>query len=77
MNHQHSKPINKLGSYIGMGIMIVLFIVGLIIFSYILIWGAIIGLVWFIIAKIKSTFFPSKSRKIKIEHKGRTFEHED
>jgi len=72
-----------LTSFIGMGVFIVLFIVGLIFLSYLLIIGGIIGLILFSIAYLRAKFFAHNIKKqikgtqAKQHHrKGRTIDHE-
>src|SRR5207249_1087209 len=70
---------NKLTHFILLGIIIVVLIAGFILFSYLLIWGAIVGLVLFLFAWIKETFFPSNNLTIQQREKkpGRTIDHDD
>ncbi|MCB1827935.1 MAG: hypothetical protein KDH94_05860 [Coxiellaceae bacterium] len=62
---------NILASFVGMGIFIVLFIVGLIFFSYLLIIGGIVGLILFGIAYLRLKFFSRKNKKAASESHGR------
>jgi len=57
--------------FIFLGIMIVLLVAGVIILSYLLIAGAIIGLILFIIAWVRDRFFKHTSKS---KH-GRTLDH--
>lgn len=65
-----------------LGIIFVLFVVGLVLLSYLFIIGALIGLVFFVIAWVKEKFFPSKQvvlhrqNNTHAEHQGRTIDHE-
>ena len=68
-----------LGSFIGMGIFIVLLALGIIFFSYLFIIGSVIGLILFGIAYLRAKFFmrqaqkqPNNTRHIN----GRTIDHE-
>jgi len=69
--------------FVGMGIFVVLFIVGLIFFSYLLIIAAIIGLVLFAIGYVRVKLFQRKSRTAANDQtyqssgKGRVIEHDD
>jgi hypothetical protein len=58
--------------------MIVLFVAGLIIFSYLLIAGAIVGLAIFSVMWLREKFFPTKKmmRKDEPQKKGRIIDHE-
>ncbi len=69
----------KIVPFIFLGIMLVILVFGIIILSYVLILGAIVGFVLYIIARIKEKFFPSKHlTKTGFSKKpGRTFEHDD
>lgn len=50
----------RLVPFIFLGIFIVLIVVGFVILSYLLIFGALVGLALFTMAWIKNKFFPSK-----------------
>ena len=64
--------------FIFLGIFIVLFVVGLIILSYILIYGALVGLVLFMLSWLKEKFFPKKASNLPTKkRKGRTIDHDD
>lgn len=56
-----------------LGIIIVIFVFGLILFSYLLICGALVGFVLFIIAWAKEKFFPVKDLSVQ-NKRGRTFD---
>jgi hypothetical protein len=68
----------RLIPFIFLGVMIVLFVVGIILFSYLLIFGAIVGMILFFITWIKEKLFPSRNIQSyqKSEKSGRTFEHD-
>jgi hypothetical protein len=59
-----------------LGIMIVILVVGIVVLSYLLVFGAVIGLFLFGIAWFKEKLFPSKlpTRRPK---QGQTFDHDD
>lgn len=64
------------------GLTIVLFIIGILIFSWILIIAAIVGLVLFIISSISAKFSKHAERKsfqeeLDAQQKGRTIDYED
>lgn len=61
-----------------LGIVIVIFVAGIILFSYLLVLGAVVGLVLFFIAWLREKFSPSR-QIVKPQQKppvGRTFDHE-
>lgn len=60
---------------IGMIVFIALFIVGIFVFSYVLIIGTVIGLILFIIAFIKAKY--AKNKTTTSSPLGRTIEHDD
>ena len=64
----------------GMIVFVILFIVGIFLFSYLLTIGAIIGLILFVIAFIQlqlKTIQWKRQKKKKSPHSGRTIEHND
>lgn len=67
----------KLIPFIFLGMMLVILIVGFVLLSYLLIFGAMIGLVLFIIAWIREKLFPSKhlTRTDQLK-KGRIIDHD-
>ena len=66
--------LNRLIPFIFLGIMLVLLVAGIILFSYLLIFGALVGVVLFIVAWLKQAFFPSK-QITKTKKTPRTFDH--
>ncbi len=68
----------RLLPFIFLGIMLVLAVVGIILFSYLLIFGAIVGIILFIAAWIKGLFFHKKIKRSQYEQqkKGRTIDHD-
>lgn len=66
----------RLLPFIFLGILLVLAVVGIILFSYLLIFGAIVGIVLFAIAWVRGLFVRKKIKSQKNErHKiGRTFD---
>lgn len=58
-----NKLFDNIAPFLGLGILIVLFILGIFIFSYLLIIGAIVGLVLYIVALIRAKFGSSKSQQ--------------
>lgn len=69
----------KLIPFIFLGMVLVIFIVGIILLSYLLIWGAVVGMVLFLIAWIREKLFPSKqlTPTQKKQSSGRIIEHDD
>lgn len=65
--------------FIFLGVAIVALVAGLILFSYLLIFGAIVGVVLFVLSWAKEKFFPSKQITTYKEKpkQGRTFDHEE
>jgi len=65
--------------FLFLGIMLVILIAGLILLSYLLIWGAVVGLVLFLIAWLREKFFPPRHlTKIDKQSKsGRVIDHDD
>ena len=61
--NQFNNFLAHLVPYLMLGVMITLFVIGLFIFSYILIISVIVGFVLFGIAYIKAHFFPQKKPK--------------
>ncbi len=66
--------LEKIIPFIFLGIMLVIFVVGIVLFSYLLIIGALVGLVLFAIAWLKEKLSPSKS-VTKVKKQGRIIEH--
>lgn len=72
------SPLEYIAPFFITGIAIVVFVIGFFIFSYILIFAAIVGLVLFVIAYIRVRFFMSKDMHqttVKKEQ-GRLIEHD-
>ncbi len=64
--------------FIFLGIFIVLLVVGFIIFSYLLIFGALVGLVLFVLNWLREKLFPQKELKLpEKKRKGRTIDHDE
>lgn len=64
--------------FILLGLAIVTLFFGLILFAYLFIFGAIVGVILFALAWIRQYFFPAKHiiiRQPPPDKKGRTFEH--
>jgi len=73
------KLVRTFFPFFAFGCMMVLLVIGLIIFSYLLIWGAMIGFVLFAMAWIKNIFFPQKKTTHYSDSSlhGRIIEHDD
>ena len=68
----------KILPFLFLGIMLVILVVGFILLSYLLIWGAIVGLVLFVIAWIREKLFPSRQlTKTTKPKSGRIIDHDD
>ncbi len=83
MQNQQTGFLGRLVPFIGMGIFIVLIIVGLIFLSYLIVIGALIGFVLFVLAYLKNRFFPNKYPTTKSQqsedqsHHGKTYDHDE
>ncbi|MHB1946695.1 MAG: hypothetical protein ACYCQI_01100 [Gammaproteobacteria bacterium] len=66
----------RLVPFLFLGIAIVAFAFGLILLTYLFVFGAIVGLTLFLIVWIRDKFFPSKSLTKPQKRKGRTIDHE-
>lgn len=72
------KMLAKIVPFLFLGMMLVILIVGFILLSYLLIWGAIIGLVLFLIAWVREKLFPSRQlTKTDKSTSGRIIDHDD
>ncbi len=60
-----------------LGFMIVVLIGGLILLSYLLIFGVIVGLILFCVSWLKDKFFPSKEVSKTTPKSGRTLDHDE
>ena len=69
------EMVKNIMPFIILGIMIAFSIIVLIMFSYVLMWGVLIGAVIWLIALIKNFFFPKKNVEQSAE--GRIIEHND
>lgn len=68
----------KIIPFLFLGMMLVILVVGFILLSYLLIWGAIVGLILFIITWVREKLFPSKElTKTDKPKSGRIIDHED
>jgi len=74
MNDKLQKLLETLIPFIVLGISIALLIGLLIMFSYIFVWGLLIGGVLWLVALAKQYFFPVETVK---KSKGRIIEHDD
>jgi len=79
MNNRPNPILVKIMPYVAMAIFLIIIVVGFVLLSYILLIGAIIGLVLFAIGYIRTRFF-NKNRTRPVSHQkdekqGRVFEH--
>jgi hypothetical protein len=66
----------RLVPFIFVGIMVVLFVVGLVIISYLLIFGALVGLCLFVIAWVREKLIRKNNYpEVKKNRNGRTIDH--
>ena len=64
--------------FLMLGLMIVILIAGLILFSYLLIFGALVGVILFLVAWLRNKLFPTKDLTTKPPPKeGRTIDHDE
>lgn len=63
MRNYPSALLMKIMPFIGIGIFLVVLIVAFVLLSYVLLIGAVVGLVLFVVAYIKQTFFSGKVSK--------------
>ncbi len=77
MNNKLQRLIAQFMPFLIVGIVIAVFISVLILFSYALLWGVVIGGTIWLIALIKKTFFPAKKPSSPQQHQGRIIEHDD
>ncbi len=67
----------KIIPFLFLGLMIVVLVAGFVIVSYLLIWGAVVGLILFLIAWIKEKLFPSRHlTKTQQPKSGRIIDHD-
>lgn len=72
------RTLDSLLAFLFLGMGIVALIAGIILFSYLLLYGAIVGVILFIILWFKEKFFPAKKiRSTKPTKQGRIIEHDD
>jgi len=68
----------KILPFFFLGVMLVILFVGFVLLSYLLILGAVVGLVLFVIAWVREKLFPSKQlTKTDKPKSGRIIDHED
>lgn len=75
MNQKLERLFQQLIPFLMAGIAIALLIGLFILFSYVLVWGLIIGAVLWLVAFVKSYFFSSSKKEIST--KGRIIDHRD
>ncbi len=70
--------LERLLPFILLGIMIVLGVVGIVLFSYLLIFGALIGLILFIVAWVQGLFQSKQKKASRLQQKrGRIIDHDN
>ena len=81
MNDKFSlgKIFENLAPFLIAGVAVALFFGLLFMFSYVLIWGLLIGGILWLIATIKQYLFPNNSEKAEVikKNQGRIIEHDD
>lgn len=77
MNEKVQQVIENLVPFLMIGVAIALVIGLFIMFSYVLVWGLLIGGILWILSIIKALVFPSESNHTLVKSKGRIIEHND
>ena len=77
MKNPFSHFLEIISPYLLIGFVIALFIGLLIVLSYVVIWGVLIGAVIYACVFIKNKFFPDKKKPVQYEQEGRVIEHDD
>ncbi|OGV40436.1 MAG: hypothetical protein A3F46_04185 [Legionellales bacterium RIFCSPHIGHO2_12_FULL_42_9] len=77
MNNYLKVLINSIVPFVLLGIAVSLIIGLAIMFSYVLVWGILIGVILWIVTSIKEFFFPSATTQNKVVIRGRIIEHKD
>lgn len=87
MQYYHKNISSRILSFIGFGISLILILIGIVFFSYVLIIGAILGLILFGLSTLINLFRPSnpisrqhgsqRSQQPRQRRVGRTFDHDD
>lgn len=71
------KILDRLIPFVVLGVVLVIFVFGIIFLSYLLIWGAIIGLILFVIGWVKEKFSRTRGRSSpEMKKEGRIIEHD-
>jgi len=74
------KMLDRIVPFIFLGMALVALVAGFVLFSYLLIFGALVGFVLFVILRIKEKFFPDKNKTTQYHEPtrtGRIIEHDD
>jgi hypothetical protein len=71
------RLLNRIAPFIMIGIALVAFAFGIFLLAYLFLFGAIIGMILFIITWVKETFFHSKKSIRPKTKQGRTFDSDD
>ena len=77
MNNYLKVLINSIVPFVMLGVAISLIIGLAIMFSYVLVWGILIGVILWIAASVKEYFFPSTTTQSKVIIRGRIIEHKE
>ncbi len=72
-----NQLLSRLVPFIFLGIVIVALVAGVVLLSYLLILGSVVGLVLFLTAWIWERLSPTKKKLTKKEKSGHTIEHKD
>jgi hypothetical protein len=68
--------ISRIMPFVVLGIMLVVLVAGFVLLSYLLVFGALVGLVLFAMAWLKEKILPPQKLPA-AKREGRTFEHDD
>lgn len=77
MNKKIQSLFENLIPFLMLGVAISLIIGLFIMFSYVLVWGLLIGGILWVVSLVKTFFFPSNTDNTPIKTKGRVIEHND
>ncbi|MFA5960206.1 MAG: hypothetical protein WC785_06790 [Tatlockia sp.] len=78
MNDKLQKSLEGLVPYLMLGIAIALVIGLFIMFSYVVVWGLLIGALLWLVSVVRTYLFPVKPTQVELKRrKGRVIEHED
>lgn len=75
-----NRLLQQLLPFLFLGMIIVMLIAGIVLLSYLLIFGALVGVVLYVVALIRDKFFSSKDLTVRSKRQnktGRTIDHDD